>query len=93
MVDDDDFYQVIFQVVGDCRCELYVRRHSLVGVYDSMNLYTAFFPPLLGWRPTPLNNRFEKSEIVVESIICRRFIYFGVLPLRLSEERTAFAHG
>ncbi len=30
----------------------------------------------------------ELAFIVVESIICRRFIHFGVLRLWLSEERT-----
>ena len=35
-------------VVGGCRCEPYVRRHSLVGVYDSMNLDAAFLFPAFG---------------------------------------------
>jgi len=36
-----------------------------------------FFLPVFGLRPTPLKMRFEKSDIVVESRICRRLNHFG----------------
>ncbi len=38
-------------------------------MYDGMYLDAAFLFPVFGWRPTPLNTRFENSVMVVESII------------------------
>lgn len=52
-----------------------------------------FFFSVLGCLPTPLNNRFENSVIVVESMICSRFIHLGCLPPRLSAKMITFAHG
>lgn len=49
-------------------------------------LIPPFFLPLLGCRPTPLKNRLENKVMVMESIICKRFIHWGVLRFRLSEE-------
>src|SRR5574344_959521 len=48
-----------------------------------------FFFPVFGWRPTPLNSRLEKSEIVVESMILRRFNHASQVSFRLSEDRRA----
>ena len=48
-------------------------------------LMPPFFLPVLGWRPTPLKIRFEKRDMVVESMILRRFIHSSVPLLRLAE--------
>ena len=51
-----------------------------------------FFLPVLGWRPTPLKMVLEKIEMVVESMMRRRFIHSSVPLRRLSEEMCTFAH-
>ena len=45
-----------------------------------------FFLPVLGCRPTPLKIALENSEMVVESMILRRFIHSSQPYLRLSDE-------
>lgn len=51
-----------------------------------------FFFPVFGWRPTPLKIRLENRLIVVESIICSRFIQLEDGLFRLSDEMTTFVH-
>ena len=49
-------------------------------------LMPPFFFPVFGCRPTPLNTAFEKSVIVVESMILSRLIHYSVPLSRLSDE-------
>ena len=42
--------------MGSSRCELYVARDALIGVYHRMNLDTAFLPAHLRMAPHSLEN-------------------------------------
>ena len=63
-----------------------IMRHDSLREISVCTFIPPFFLPVLGLRPTPLNNRLENSEIVVESMICNRFFHFSAKRPRLSEQ-------
>ena len=79
-------------VVGGCRREPMSEDTPSLAWMTVCTLIPTFFFPVLGYLPAPLKIRFEKSVMVVESIICSLLIHFGVLRLRLSEKMCTFAH-
>ena len=81
------------RVVRCGESELYVRRHSLVGVDDGMYLQSSFFLLFMECLPTPLNIRLENSDIVVESMMRSLLIHLYSLSFWLSDKMCTFAHG
>ena len=46
-------------------CKFYIRRNPSLACMTVCTFDAAFLFPCLGWRPTPLNSRFENSVMVV----------------------------